>query len=397
MRLRGAVLVLVASLALAGCSQGGNESIVTITGTPPADTAPAGSPTAQATDQPTDRPTDGPTEGASGAGSGQGGERTRVVETIATGLEAPWGLAFLPNGDAIVTERDSRRVLRISGPRHVVQEVGTIDIASPQGEAGVLGVAISPSFDSDRLIYLYVSTDADNRVVRAPLDNGRLGDLQVVFSGIPNGYIHDGGRLLFGPDGYLYVSTGEGGEPSRSQDKDSLGGKILRITPDGDPAPGNPFDSAVWSYGHRNVQGLAFDGSRLWASEFGQDTFDELNLIEAGANYGWPEAEGRAGADGARAGYTDPQVTWGTDQASPSGLAYAQGHLWLAALRGERLWRIDVDGDRATNPTAFFVGDYGRMRTVAVAPDGMLWLMTSNRDGRGSPGPDDDQILLIAP
>ena len=150
----------------------------------------------------------------------------------------------------------------------------------------------------------------------------------------------------------------------------------------------------MWSWGHRNVQGLAFDGKRLWASEFGQDTFDELNLIEAGQNYGWPEVEGEGGTD---QGFVDPQITWGTDVASPSGLAYSEGHLWLAALRGERLWRIDVDGDTASNPTAFFVGDYGRMRTVAFAPDGMLWLMTSNADGRGTPGPDDDQILLIEP
>jgi glucose/arabinose dehydrogenase len=390
-RLRAVTLALTGALTLAACSQGGNETTVTITGTTP----PAG-PSSSAT------PTSEPTETSTGATPSGSAEPTttpqpgdaRVVDTVATGLAAPWGLDFFPNGDAIVTERDTERVLRISGARHVVAQVGTLDLAAPQGEAGVLGVAISPDFGSDRLLYFYVSTASDNRVVRARLEDGELGPPEAVFTGIPNGFIHDGGRLVFGPDGYLYVSTGEGGESDRAQDKSSLGGKILRITPDGDPAPGNPFDTAVWSYGHRNVQGLAFVGRQLWASEFGDSDFDELNRIEAGGNYGWPEVEGEGGTD---RGFIDPQLTWSVDEASPSGLAYADGHLWLAALRGQRLWRIDVDGDRAGNPQAFFVGDYGRMRTVEVAPDGMLWLMTSNRDGRGVPAEGDDRILLIRP
>ena len=164
----------------------------------------------------------------------------------------------------------------------------------------------------------------------------------MVLDGIPHGAIHDGGRLAFGPDGYLYASTGETGVGELAQDRGSLGGKILRITPDGEPAPGNPDpDSPVWTLGHRNVQGLAFDdGDRLWASEFGQDTFDELNLIQKGHNYGWPMVEGQRRPT---ATSSNPQVVWITDEASPSGLAYLDGHLWLAALSGERLWRIDVD------------------------------------------------------
>lgn len=390
MLVRRTLMTLVGALALAGCSQGGNESTVTVTGTTPASpiSSPASTQVPTTTAQPSasDVPSTTPSN-----------DTPHVVDTIATGLAVPWGLDFFANGDAIVTERDTQRVLRISGPSHVVEEIGSIDIAVPEGEAGLLGVALSPSFNRDRLVYFYVSTATDNRVVRTTLDKGGLGDLDVILRGIPNGFIHDGGRLEFGPDGYLYVSTGEGGKSSRARDRESLGGKILRITPDGKPAPGNPFGTAVWSWGHRNIQGLAFVGRRLWASEFGQDTFDELNLIEAGKNYGWPDVEGPSGTAGTDQGYVDPQLTWRTDVASPSGLAYAKGHLWLAALRGERLWRIDVEGDTASNPTAFFVGDYGRMRTVAFAPDGMLWLMTSNRDGRGDPGPDDDQILLIAP
>lgn len=377
-------LVLTGGL-LAACGQPGSEVEYDVESTPtPTPTTPAPPTTSEPT---------APTSPSDSATTSSG--PPQVVDEIATGLAAPWGLGFLPDGDAVVTERDTRRVLRISGTKpHRVTELGTIDAAAPQGEAGLLGLAVSPTFAEDRLLYLYVSTESDNRVVRTTLDGDSLGAVRPVLTGIPNGFRHDGGRMVFGPDGFLYVSTGEIGEPARAQDRADLGGKILRITPDGEPAPGNPFDTAVWSWGHRNVQGLAFVGDRLWASEFGDSTFDELNLIRPGDNYGWPEVEGEGGTD---QGYVDPQVTWDTDEASPSGLAYAGGRLWLAALRGERLWRVDVAGDRASDARPFFVGDYGRMRTVEVAPDGNLWLMTSNRDGRIEPGPGDDRILVIRP
>jgi glucose/arabinose dehydrogenase len=317
----------------------------------------------------------------------------RVVGTIASGLSVPWGLAFLPDGTALVTERDTARVLAIrDGEVTVVGEVGE---AAPVGEAGLLGVAVSPSYDVDHAIYLYVTTTEDNRVVRTTYEEGRLGELHVILSGIPQGFRHDGGRLAFGPDGYLYVSTGETGEGSLAQDLDSLGGKILRITTDGDPAPGNPFaGSPVWSWGHRNVQGLAFDDAgRLWASEFGDSSWDELNLIVPGGNYGWPYVEGTGG----HGRYVDPLVVWRTSEASPSGLAWLDGRLWLASLRGERLWRIGVHDGVAGTPADFFVGAYGRLRTVVVAPDGHLWVTTSNRDGRGDPVAGDDRILEIDP
>jgi glucose/arabinose dehydrogenase len=385
---RIAVGLVLAGGLLAGCGQGGSEVDYDVEGTPtatPTSEAPATSPPAD---------TRSPTAGTTSRPATSAGP-PKVVETVATGLAAPWGLGFLPDGDAVVTERDTRRVLRISGTKpYRVTELGTIDAAAPQGEAGLLGLAVSPTFAQDRLLYLYVSTATDNRVVRTTLDGNRLGTLQPVLTGIPNGFRHDGGRMVFGPDGFLYVATGEIGEPARAQDREDLGGKILRITADGDPAPGNPFGTAVWSWGHRNVQGLAFVGDRLWASEFGDSTFDELNLITPGGNYGWPEVEGEGGTT---QGFVDPQVTWETDEASPSGLAYAGGRLWLAALRGERLWRVSVSEDRASDPQPFFVGDYGRMRTVEVAPDGNLWLMTSNRDGRIEPGPGDDRILVIRP
>lgn len=320
-----------------------------------------------------------------------------VVEEVATGLAVPWGVDFLPDGRAIVTERDSKRVLLVDPDGGDPVVAGTIDEAAPQGEAGLLGVAVSPDFRRDRLVYLYVSTASDNRVVRAELGrDDTLGATEVVLDGIPLGSIHDGGRLEFGPDdGFLYVSTGETGVGELAQNRESLAGKILRITPDGEPAPGNPDeDSPVWTLGHRNVQGLAFDDDgQLWASELGQSTFDELNLIERGDNYGWPEAEGRSPEES----WTNPRVVWSTSEASPSGLAYADGQLWMAGLGGVRLWRVDVaDGD-ATDPTDFFVGEYGRLRTVVTAPDGMLWVTTSNRDGRGAPSDGDDRILLVDP
>lgn len=319
----------------------------------------------------------------------------RVVATIARNLEVPWGIAFLPDGSALVTERDSGRVLRITGQGGSPTEVGQVDQARSSSESGLLGIAVSPSYATDRQVFLYATTDTDNRVLRTTFDGDSLGTLTPVLTGIPKGNIHDGGRLTFGPDGYLYVSTGDAGESDHAQQRDSLGGKILRITTDGDPAPGNPYpDSPVWSMGHRNVQGLAFaDDGRLWASEFGQDTWDELNLIRAAGNYGWPLVEGK----GDLPEYRDPRIVWRTSEASPSGLAYADGRLWMASLRGERLWRIDVNGSLVSKPRDFFVGKYGRMRTVVVAPDGTLWVTTSNRDGRGDPASADDRILQIAP
>ena len=337
------------------------------------------------------------TASPSSSGAASGGPVPRVLRTVATGLAVPWGLAFLPDGRAVVTERDSRRVLLFDRPsgRGGLRTIGTIDSAAPNVEAGLLGVAVSPTFDDDHLLYFYESTVDDNRIVRATFDGGLLAEPEVVLDGIPAGPIHDGGRLAFGPDGYLYASTGETGDGPLAQDLSSLAGKILRITPDGDPAPGNPDpESPVWSYGHRNVQGLAFDEQgRLWASEFGDQTWDELNLIRPGANYGWPTVEGR----GDDPELTNPQVVWSTDEASPSGLAYLDGHLWLAALYGTRLWRVTVEDGRAGDPEDFFVGDYGRLRTVVAAPDGTLWITTSNRDGRGVPQPGDDRIIVVDP
>ncbi len=318
--------------------------------------------------------------------------RPRVVRTVAEGLEVPWGIAFLPDGTALVSERDTTRVLSVT-PRGQVSEVGRIEEAQPLGEAGLLGLAVSPSYDEDRLVFAYASTEQDNRVLRMTYRNGKLGAPEPILTGIPNNSYHDGGRLLFDEEGMLLVSTGEAGEPDLAQQTDSLGGKILRITPEGDPAPGNPRDTAVWTLGHRNVQGLAIDDAgRLWATEFGEQTWDELNQIREGTNYGWPIVEGR----GSDERFLNPFVTWRTADASPSGLAYLEGSLWAGALRGERLWQIPVTEEGVGEPQGWFVGDYGRIRTITPTPRGTLWVTTSNRDGRGDPAPEDDRILEIA-
>lgn len=327
----------------------------------------------------------------SGTARPAGTEPGRPRELV-TGLRVPWAVAFLPDGSALVTERDSARLLRITSTGRTTV-VGTVPGVVPAGEGGLLGVAVSPSFDRDRLVFLYFTADSDNRVARARYDGGRLGTPEPIITGIPKAGNHNGGRLAFGPDDLLYVTTGESGNPPLAQDRGSLGGKILRVRPDGSPAPGNPFDSRVFTYGHRNVQGITWDErGRMYATEFGQNRLDEINRIEPGRNYGWPEVEGAGGGDR----YTDPLLTWSTDEASPSGLAYAGGSLWAAALGGERLWQVPLGGDGSVGrPIAHFEGRYGRLRAVAVAPDGSLWVTTSDRDGRGRVDEGDDKILVI--
>lgn len=322
-----------------------------------------------------------------------------MVRTVAGNLRTPWGLAPLPGGGLLVSSRDDGTITRIDERTGRTTELGSVPGVAAAGEGGLLGIALSPGYASDHLVYAYLTTDSDNRIVRMLYDakkpaGQQLGAPDTVFKGIPKGLIHNGGRIAFGPDGMLYAGTGETGDRGLAQDRNSLGGKILRMTPDGRPAPGNPFvGSPVYSYGHRNVQGLAWDGrQRLFASEFGQDTWDELNAIRPGGNYGWPESEGRSG----NSAYQDPIAQWHTDEASPSGIAYAEGSIWMAGLRGRRLWRIPLKGTRASAPPqAFLTGAYGRLRTVVAAGGDKLWLMTSNTDGRGRPSKSDDRILEL--
>jgi glucose/arabinose dehydrogenase len=314
----------------------------------------------------------------------------RSTQVIADHLDVPWALAFLPDGSALVTLRDKAQLLHLRPGRPPVS-LGTVPGVHPGGEGGLLGVAVSPDYATDREVFVYYTAAEDNRVARLTFTDGKASRPQPVLTGIHKAGNHNGGRLAFGPDGYLYVSTGDAGSSRDSQRKDSLNGKILRITKDGTPAPGNPFGNAVWSWGHRNVQGMAWapDGT-MYASEFGQDTWDELNLIRPGRNYGWPVVEGRAG----RSGFTDPLREWPTDDASPSGIAWADGSVWMAALRGECLWQVPVADDRSGTPRRLLDGKYGRLRDAVLGPDGRLWLLTSNTF-RGDPASDDDKVVAI--
>lgn len=315
---------------------------------------------------------------------------------VASDLAVPWGLAFLPDGSALVTVRDTAEVLRVGLDRAPVS-LGRVPEVTPDGEGGLLGIAVSPDVAQDRTAFVYATTAQDNRVLELRLDDGRdpssFEVRRAILEGIPSAWNHDGGRIAFGPDGFLYVATGDAGEPARAQDLDSLGGKILRITPGGEPAPGNPWPgSPVWSYGHRNVQGLGWDArGRMFASEFGQDAWDELNRIEPGGNYGWPRVEGRAGV----ASFVDPLVQWRPSEASPSGIAVVDGAVYLAGLRGEALWRVPLSGEGIGEPERLLAGELGRLRAVVPDAVGGLWLLTSNRSGPGRPRPGDDRIVVV--
>ena len=296
------------------------------------------------------------------------------------GLDRPWSIALLPDGSALVSVRNTGEVRHVPAPGTSGQAtvVGRLPIGRTSGEGGLLGLAVRADFETQPVVYAYYSTENDNRIAALPWAGGRLGEPKVIFSGIPRGTFHNGGRIAFGPDGYLYVGTGEAGDKSLAQNLGSLGGKILRITAAGDPAPGNPFGgSPIWSYGHRNVQGLAWDSrKRLWASEFGADTHDELNLIKPGLNYGWPEVEGRAG----NPDFVDPVAQWPPSQMSPTGITVGpDGAIYIAALRGESVWRVPINDDgTAGTPSRHLEGTFGRIRDVRFVTSDRVWILTNN-------------------
>ena len=309
-------------------------------------------------------------------------------ESIAAGLQAPWSVVRLESGSALISERDRGVVVELTSGGEL-RDVATIDAVVAQGEGGLLGLAV---LDGEWL-YAYFTTASDNRIERFALEGEpgsySLGAGEVVLAGLAKACNHNGGRIAFGPEGMLYATVGDAGQPDRAQDDTSLNGKILRMTPDGDVPDDNPGDSLVYSMGHRNPQGIAWDDQgQLWAAEFGQDTWDELNRIEAGGNYGWPTVEGESD----NSDFINPAAQWATDDASPSGLTYTRGTFFMAGLGGERLWVMYPRDDGTVDPVEYFTDEFGRIRDVVPGPDGTLWFMTNNTDGRGSPGDNDDQL-----
>ena len=318
--------------------------------------------------------------------------QVEVSTTITKNLNTPWGLTFLPDGSALVSERNSGLIKRVT-PAGKVSTVGRVKGVDAQGEGGLLGIAAIPA-SNPTAIYAYETTKNDNRVVRISWNGRALGKKTPILTGIAKADHHDGGRLLPGPNNTLFVATGDAGNPASAQNLKSLSGKILRIDLQGKAAVGNPFkNSRVYSLGHRNVQGLAFDSKgQLWASEFGEKEADELNLIKAGRNYGWPTVEGSS----SNKNFVNPFTQWRpTSLASPSGIAILDDTAYVASLRGEVLWQVPLAGAGAGKPTAVKIGDLGRLRTVSVAPDGSLWLITGNTDGRGNVRSGDDRILQL--
>ena len=316
----------------------------------------------------------------------------REAGVVATNLAVPWAMTRLPGGTALVTSRDTGIVNRVADGQPP-EVVGSVAGVAPGGEGGLLGIAVEPG-PNPRSVYVYYTSATDNRVARMSWDGRRLSDQEVVLTGIPKESFHDGGRIAFGPDGHLYIATGDAGNPDLAQDPASLAGKILRVDRAGRAVSANPDpESPVYSLGHRNVQGLAWDtDDRLWASEFGQEDVDELNLIQAGGNYGWPQCEGPCN----ELGVINPKATWSpTSTASPSGMAIVQGSAWIASLRGQVLYQVPLEGTEAGEPIAWFGGQYGRLRDVLAYDRNRLWVATNNTDGRGEPQVADDRIIAI--
>jgi glucose/arabinose dehydrogenase len=382
---RRMVLLSAAGAALGGLAGCAGPAVTTPTPSQTLrSTAPSTPARTAATPEPTPtRPSPTPT----------GRPTPRVADTIADNLNVPWGIAFLRSGDALISERDTAGIRKVT-PRGKVTTVGEVSgVGGPSGDAegGLLGIALAPG--DEETLFAFMSTPDDDRVVRLSLARGKVGKPTAVLTGIPNSVRHHGGRLLFGREGLLYVSTGDATESNLAQDRKALAGKILRIRPDGRPAPGNPYGNRTWSYGHRNIEGLAFDAEqRLWATEFGEQATDELNLIIKGKNYGWPDVEGKSHS----ARFVSPKATWSpTSTCSPAGLAITRSTAFVGALRGQCLFAVPLKGENAGKPRAYFARDFGRIRNVVVAPDGALWMTTSNTDGRLTPGPDDDKIIRV--
>lgn len=319
-------------------------------------------------------------------------QNTAQISAVAQNLEIPWGMAFLPNGDILVTERPGRvKLVEKNGNIKLISELSNVKHI---GEGGLLGIAFHPDFSSNNFVYFYYTYGGEtlNRVVRMIYKNEKLENEQIIVDKIPGAPNHNGGRIKFGPDKLLYIGTGDAQNPSLAQDTNSLAGKILRVSDSG--------KTEVYSYGHRNVQGLAWDSNgNLWATEHGSSAHDELNRIERGKNYGWPDIRGNE----QRQGMENPLLESGDNTWAPGGVAFFKGSIFFVGLRGSALYeyKINKQSLRAISLeqklTEFFKNEYGRIRDVVLGPDEMLYIATSNRDGRGFPKNNDDKIIRIDP
>lgn len=395
--LRRRAVAPLALLALAAC--GNDDDVGGPTGTGVAGPAKLTEP---ASPTPTATPADAPATATTARKSTSKRKLARSsrgarVSTVATGLNIPWDIAFLPNGSALVTERPGRVRLLSSKRKLRSRSLARIRV-SAQGEGGLLGVAIDPRFARNDFVYFYLTTSSGMRVDRYRLRGTRLRRSRTILNGIQAGPIHDSGRIHFGPDKRLYVSTGDAGQPGLAQDPDSLNGKFLRLDPR--EYRGDGGTPEIYSRGHRNPQGFDWQPRtrRLISTEHGPDGDDEINLIRRGGNYGWPIVRGR---DHGR--FRAPLALY-TPSVAPSGATFVSlpGSSWtgdylFAALRGTQLRRLSFDGARVTSNRALYEGRFGRLRTVVEAPDGSLFVLTNNRDGRGSPRRGDDRILRIVP
>lgn len=324
-------------------------------------------------------------------------------KVLAQNLDTPWAIAFLPDTSLLFTERQGS-IKRIT-PNGTLQKnpVATIANAKEVGEGGLLGIAVHPEFPNKPYVYVYYTYKSEqdntlNRLSRFTYTDGEMSKEEILINAIPGASNHNGGVIRFGPDGNLYIGTGDSQQPTRAQDTKNLAGKILRVTDGGQPVAGNPFKNEVYSYGHRNVQGIAWDQEgTLYATEHGRSGIrsglDELNKIVAGQNYGWPDIEG----DKTKANMITPEINSGSTTWAPASLAFSNGSFYFGGLRGQALYKTELKDGALQEVSALYSKTYGRIRAVTVGPDNALYISTSNNDGRGSPHENDDKIIRIQP